>query len=428
MAKEQPWDKKWNNRIQLSGGGQCENYKITSIDKEDKTVYVLKVIKDATKRERRVRFYREVHNYIALDSHFFPKIIDHNCTENPDVEKRLYMVYPFIEGSNLEEYIQKNGRLSLNQVLDIVLLLAEMLEYCHQNDIVHRDIKPDNIILKNDDINQPILIDFGLSASEDDIPLKESGDLQLGNRFLYLPELKYSGSNKRDKRSDITYLVGIFFFVLTGEMPTHFIDEQGRYPHQRVILKDLVAPINDNQYALLLKLFDKGFQPQLNSRFQTIDHLREYLNKIKISEKEAFDFESFLQNSGQESQIQLEETLNKMLPLFRSLFEKLSGIISQKFPDIEVGRGGPSVLPHWDPMCIVGHYSVTEKFKREITQSYMLKLYPNGTEYVLSLYINKDETPINRFQNIEEINQGETIGDIYKTMMAHFAELKRSLL
>ena len=65
-----------------------------------------------------------------------------------------------------------------------------------------------------------------------------------------------------------------FVFALTGEMPTHFIDEKGRYPHQRVNLKNLVSPINDNQYALLLRLFDQGFQPLLNSRFQSIDHLK----------------------------------------------------------------------------------------------------------------------------------------------------------
>src|SRR5438046_2708818 len=104
MAKDKPWEERWKIIDPLPGGGQCYNYKVVEKNNGDK-VFVLKVIKEESKQERRARFYREVHNYIGMSSPFFPKIVDHNCNESPDVKRKLYLVYPYIEGTSLEDFI-----------------------------------------------------------------------------------------------------------------------------------------------------------------------------------------------------------------------------------------------------------------------------------------------------------------------------------
>lgn len=424
MTKEtNPWEKECKIIDTLPGGGQCFNYIVTMEGKQGE-LFVLKVIKDKSKKERRARFYREAHNYISLANPCFPEIVSHNCNESPDIEKKLFLVYKFIEGVNLEEFISNNGKLNFIDAIKFTLLLADILELCHQNDIIHRDIKPDNILLKGGDLNQPILIDFGLSASETDD--NESEHVQIGNRFLHLDELKYSEGNKRDKRSDITYLVGIFYYILTAKKPVVLFDGNNRYPHQRVDLKSIVNEANPNQLAIILKIFDIGFQHQLNSRFQSLQKFKSYLNQILMANNEnEFDFEKFLKDSSNESLKEVENSLNKMYPEFRLIFEMLPKTLTANFNDIEVGVSGPSVLPHWRPMCIAGHYYLTEKFERETKSTYVLKLYPNGVEYMLALVIDDKETTIDRFQDIAELDKESTSNAIYKTIARHFALLKK---
>ncbi len=422
MGKQKkPWIGKWKIEKELSGGGQCDNYLVHSTDQNIKGEFVLKVIKDSSKLERRSRFYREVHNYIALNHSQIPQIVDHNCNETPEIEQRLYFVYPYINGLSLEERISNNGPMALNEAVGLVVQLADILQFCHNNDIVHRDIKPDNIILEENSDNAPQLIDFGLSARDSDAELHESGAMQLGNRFLYLPELKHDNGNKRDKRSDITYLVGILFYVLTGKYPSHFMDEEGRYPHQRVSLETMITGVEAVKINLLKCFFDKGFQVQLNRRFQDIEELKELLNKITVvNDKTDNDYISLIMSMADVSKVKAENELKDMLPKIRQYFGEIPN--RNKFPNVEVAISGPQVLPHWDPICIAGHYYITEKFERKITQTYMFKVYPNGIDFILSIFAGKNESIIQRFQDPTQLNE-ETVQNIEDVIWKSYALL-----
>jgi eukaryotic-like serine/threonine-protein kinase len=273
MAKSvKPWAEKWSIITTLSGGGQCDNFKVEDKSSQVLKTYVLKCIKNKNSLERRSRFYREVHNNLSLEHPNIPKVIDHNCNDEnlKNYEVSLYLVYEYVEGITLDDFIKTADRISLIDSVKIVSKLCDILSYCHDEGITHRDIKPDNIILRNKSINDIVVIDFGLSANQDESII--SDNIQLGNRFLFLEELKYDSQNKRNYLSDITYIVGVFFFLLTKEYPWVLSDEQGRLPHQRVdfvmILNEL--QVSENQKAILYKIFDIGFQRLIKERFESI--------------------------------------------------------------------------------------------------------------------------------------------------------------
>lgn len=100
---------------------------------------------------------------------------------------------------------------------------------------IHRDIKPGNIILKNNAWEDPVLVDFGMSHHEDDEKKEISLDQEIDNRFLRLPEFSTGSTLKRDPRSDITHCAGVFFYMLTNIWPSVLIDENECMPHQRTL-------------------------------------------------------------------------------------------------------------------------------------------------------------------------------------------------
>lgn len=420
MAKsEKPWEPKWIIEKNLPGGGQCLNYIVAPIEnKNDK--YVLKVLKDYTNIERRTRFYREVHINKSINHPNIPAITDHNC-ETPEGDGRMYFTYPYIEGTNLEDFIETSGRLNLNSAIVLVKKLSDILAHIHERDIIHRDFKPDNIILRNNRVDDPVLIDFGLSVIITDKALIESGQKQLGNRFFYLPELKHDGGNKRDKRSDLTYLVGIFFFVLTGAHPAHPLDENGRYPHQRVKLSELISGATEAQLLLINSFFDKGFQNQLNFRFQSIEHFVTSLNTIQMTNNDEPNFDEILKASVSEDLLRMENALIALKPNFDRIFREITTSISSNYKNISVGVQGPTLHTHWDPMCLWGNYILKDKFKMTEQHSYQLQLYQNGSEYLISVKNRGNETILERFGTRDEVDFNKVKENIYKYILADYA-------
>ncbi|MEL6931031.1 MAG: protein kinase, partial [Cyanobacteria bacterium J06600_6] len=77
------------------------------------------------------------------------------------------MVMEFIEGQDLEKYLEENKEISEIDAIALITKIGEALAYIHQSSYVHRDIKPSNIMLRNGDLSSPVLIDFGLAREFD---------------------------------------------------------------------------------------------------------------------------------------------------------------------------------------------------------------------------------------------------------------------
>lgn len=190
MNKNQnkPWDENWEIIQQIGSGGQGKTFLVKPIkDVFPSHQYVLKKLIRQNDSERRGRMYREVAALTTLNYSGIPKVVDSNSGLF-DSDTPLYMVTEFVPGATLFEAI-KEKTMSILDAVNFVIKLLDIMEYCHQLGIVHRDIKPDNIIIKNNDINNPVLIDFGLSFNkvDDSVTSLTPTWQQLGNRFLPLP-------------------------------------------------------------------------------------------------------------------------------------------------------------------------------------------------------------------------------------------------
>jgi eukaryotic-like serine/threonine-protein kinase len=264
-VNESRWRDRFDLQEALPGGGQGEGYRATR--KSDQTPAFVKVIKSAKDPERRARFFREATAYDSFDIASIPHLIESNAHLHKDLGAQLYIATTFIEGPTIRQWRAETTP-DLETCVPMVLALLETLDACHAKGCVHRDVKPDNIILAGGDPAQPKLLDFGLSYHEvPDLEFQTEQGQEIGNRFLRLPELSAGSIDKKDPRSDVSFAAGILFYVLTGEHPDVLQDGHGRLPHQRSPLQAQLQAIAGRRFTRLASIFDGAFAPTLVARF-----------------------------------------------------------------------------------------------------------------------------------------------------------------
>lgn len=286
------WKESWETLCDLNGGGQATAKKVKH--KDSGIVAFLKILNKQDNLERRVRFFREATAYDSCNHPNIPSLIESNSQFHSDLNYKLYIAMEFVDGQTLTHLIEKEGSLAPSLAASITLDLINTIEYCHSQGWVHRDIKPDNIML--DDHNNPILLDFGLAYKEDVTPdfSTEPGQ-EIGNKFLRLPELMMYSPVKQDLRSDLSLIGAIYFYLLTGEVPVSVRDEKGFMPHQR---KDAVEKIKEklpNSHTQVRAFFDKVFPEKISERFISAEDMKQELKK-QVKQEDAPQEESIEQD------------------------------------------------------------------------------------------------------------------------------------
>ncbi|MBQ8894204.1 MAG: Stk1 family PASTA domain-containing Ser/Thr kinase [Clostridia bacterium] len=190
-------------------GGMAYVYK--AFDKVCNRVVAVKILKDEfmSDAQFRRRFTNES-KAITMLSH-------NNIVDVYDVSLEgdsLYIVMEYIDGITLKEYMEKKGALSSAETIHFVRQILKGLSHAHERGIVHRDIKPHNIILLKDGTIK--ITDFGI-ARLTKFDTQTISDMTIGSVHYISPE--QASGDRTDERSDI-YSVGIILYeMLTGKLP-----------------------------------------------------------------------------------------------------------------------------------------------------------------------------------------------------------------
>jgi len=125
-----------------------------------------------------------------------------------------YIVMELIEGDTLNKIIEKEAPMDYRKVIDISKQVAAALRIAHKNKIIHRDVKPHNIMVTNDGVVK--LADFGIARAVNDATLS-TGSKIVGSVHYFSPE--QARGNYVDERSDIYSLGIVMYEMLTGKVP-----------------------------------------------------------------------------------------------------------------------------------------------------------------------------------------------------------------
>jgi len=275
------WKDNWSvvtgDAASSSGGGQADTMLVCR--KSDKRQGYLKLLRNNSDVARRNRFCAECIALGNLESLSFVPILMEDNSDQYKTKSKLYLVMEFVPGPTLSQYLSKRS-VKLEEAVTFSIELAERVSAAHDLGAIHRDLKPDNIVLRGGTLFDPVLVDFGLSFNQDPTDFSSDPKEKIQNRFLSLPELTVSTSDKRDPRSDFTAICGIFFHMIFGEPPEALRDDHDLKPHQR-------PNIQNSQYrenAAISAFLDRSFQWKLENRWQSLNSLVDALRSLVSSD------------------------------------------------------------------------------------------------------------------------------------------------
>ena len=132
-------------------------------------------------------------------------------------DKKFLCIVTTLMDTNLQEYVEKHGCLSEEQAKFVFANLTNAIDFCHKNKVIHRDIKPGNVLLKldkNSNIIDVILSDFGQSC-----PLDTYDDDKYYGTYYYMAPEIISLNTRYNEKVDLWSLGCVLFFCLTGDVP-----------------------------------------------------------------------------------------------------------------------------------------------------------------------------------------------------------------
>lgn len=225
----------------------------------------VKVLKDefSEDAEFKNRFQDESLS-VAMMSH--PNIVSvYDVSKSDDIE---YIVMELIDGITLKEYLQKKGHLTWQETVYFALQIAKALEHAHNRGIIHRDIKPQNIMVLRDGTVK--VADFGIAHQVSKQQTYNKGEA-IGSVHYISPE--QAKGSRIDNRADIYSLGVVMYEMLTGRLPF-----EGTNPVDIAIQHINSIPLSPSDYVkdipeAIENITMKAMSPRLSQRYSSADEL-----------------------------------------------------------------------------------------------------------------------------------------------------------
>lgn len=262
----------------IGGGGMAVVYKAkcTLLNR----FVAIKILRsDFTNDEEFVKRFKIEAQAVASLSH--PNVVSiYDVGHQDDIH---YIVMEYVDGMTLKDYIDKNGALNWQDAIKITIQICSAIEHAHKNNIVHRDIKPHNILLTKDGIAK--VTDFGIARAVTSSTITMVGST-IGSVHYFSPEQARGGFI--DEKSDL-YSLGIALYeMVTGKVPfdgdtpvavaLKHIQEVPVEPHK--IIPSIPYGVNE--------IIMKAIQKEQNMRYQSATAMKNDLNKVLIQPQGGF--------------------------------------------------------------------------------------------------------------------------------------------
>ena len=219
----------------------------------------------------RKRFAREAQASAAVvHEHVVPI---HDVVSTDDI---CYLVMQFIPGSSLQERVDEQGPLPTAEILRIAAQTAAGLDAAHHQGLIHRDVKPGNVLLE-DSVDRVLISDFGLARAADDASLTRSGVIT-GTPNYMSPEQARGAAI--DARSDLFSLGSVIYFMGTGRSPF-------RAPNMMAVMNRIchesyrpLEEVNPELPGELIDVVDRLLSKNPDERFQDAKSVQSELSSL----------------------------------------------------------------------------------------------------------------------------------------------------
>jgi serine/threonine protein kinase len=261
MAGAKIYGGRWETLESIGEGGQGHVFVVHDKTRVVDELCVLKRLKNVNNRERRQRFKLEVEALRRLSHPNVLRISDWNvdCAQP-------YYVAEYCEGRSVESAGADRFKANVAGAMAILLPISDALVAAHQAGVIHRDVKPGNILLRGD--GSPALGDFGICHLDDGVHVTLSGD-HVGSINYIAPEMR-SGRRHLGEPSDRTdvYSLGkVLYWMLSGG---HIFDQEDHRPNS------LVDELGDQKFEHVHMLFDRMIVESPSKRMGSQEVRREF--------------------------------------------------------------------------------------------------------------------------------------------------------
>jgi serine/threonine protein kinase len=267
-------DQRYELRTLVGSGGMADVY--LAGDEVLGREVALKLLKDryAENEEFVERFRREAKSAAALSNPYIVPIFDRGETD----DGTYYITMEYLPGGTLRERITTTGALRPQAAAEVALQVAKALQTAHVRGVVHRDIKPRNILLADSDHVK--VADFGIARAADATTISQTGDI-LGSAKYMSPE--QAEGDEVGPASDLYSLGVVLYEMLTGRVPFE-VETPADVPIRHALApprrpKDVNPEIPEELDAITMKLL--ATSPE--DRCVSADHLIQELQQVRAS-------------------------------------------------------------------------------------------------------------------------------------------------